>query len=603
MVRGFKKVRYYYYTLEMRIFLFIIICILSSCDTLLEREQSPENYISSEDLIAVIPHHNLVNQEIDEFYAHLSERYGIFENIIIISPNHFSRSQSYFSSFPEDWEYCYGNKFQVCNPNIKSFEHLPEVKREDSKNIFTKESAEGYSFREHWVGNHFYFFERYFPESHIYSLILNIEKVPTAHIQDVYDFLESADIKGSTLYVFSVDFSHHVPEWVALFHDLKTLDYLKGIWQQTDIEVDCPNCLYLARKLALSAEKPYFYLHNRTSVDTKLWVNSNYDNTSHIYGYFHNDTLKQDSFQDWDIGEIVIWWDSESWVWWSVYGAFFWDAHFARWFSDPNNNIPQETYFQCFYQGANTQRNPAYWFNRMLYSFDYVWVNLETSIAKRGECTPSSKSIVFRTEPDILPQFKTLWFNLFWLSNNHSYDCGDVWFQATKKYLDDAWLFYYGTGRRNVSYIHTSYKNNLKIAFVWYNDVDVRLDEDFASKQVQNYKEEWYQVIVNIHWGQEYMRESHQRQQRLARLLVDAWASLIVWHHPHVVQEFEVYNDVPIFYSLGNFLFDQPFPDTLPWYMLVYSINSERLRYNLIEFMRDEKNYYIDCNSFQKVEP
>ena len=102
MVRGFKKVRYYYYTLEMRIFLFIIICILSSCDTLLEREQSPENYISSEDLIAVIPHHNLVNQEIDEFYAHLSERYGIFENIIIISPNHFSRSQSYFSSFPED---------------------------------------------------------------------------------------------------------------------------------------------------------------------------------------------------------------------------------------------------------------------------------------------------------------------------------------------------------------------------------------------------------------------------------------------------------------------------------------------------------------------
>ena len=40
---------------------------------------------------------------------------------------------------------------------------------------------------------------------------------------------------------------------------------------------------------------------------------------------------------------------------------------------------------------------------------------------------------------------------------------------------------------------------------------------------------------------------------------VDAGAKIVVGHHPHVIQEIEVYKDRPIFYSLGNFIFDQYF--------------------------------------------
>ena len=66
-------------------------------------------------------------------------------------------------------------------------------------------------------------------------------------------------------------------------------------------------------------------------------------------------------------------------------------------------------------------------------------------------------------------------------------------------------------------------------------------------------------LIVNIHWGAEYQELSNDHQRDLARELIDAGADAIIGHHPHVVEEIEVYKDKPIFYSLGNFVFDQYF--------------------------------------------
>jgi poly-gamma-glutamate synthesis protein (capsule biosynthesis protein) len=61
------------------------------------------------------------------------------------------------------------------------------------------------------------------------------------------------------------------------------------------------------------------------------------------------------------------------------------------------------------------------------------------------------------------------------------------------------------------------------------------------------------------HWGAEYGLKSNKRQQDFAHALIDSGADLIVGSHPHVVQEIEPYNGKYIFYSLGNFIFDQYF--------------------------------------------
>ncbi|MBN2294577.1 MAG: CapA family protein [Pirellulales bacterium] len=63
--------------------------------------------------------------------------------------------------------------------------------------------------------------------------------------------------------------------------------------------------------------------------------------------------------------------------------------------------------------------------------------------------------------------------------------------------------------------------------------------------------------VVNLHWGYEHTDAPAPFQRDLARRLVDAGANLIIGHHPHVPQGWEVYRDATIFYSLGNFNFWQ----------------------------------------------
>ena len=235
----------------------------------------------------------------------------------------------------------------------------------------------------------------------------------------------------------------------------------------------------------------------------------------------------------------------------------------------------------------------------MFYSFDFVWANLETSIAESSECVKSNKSIVFRTKPEYLDYFKDIWINIFNLANNHSYDCWDLWFQATKRYLKEKWIYYFWDWRKDEENIYKTQIWNTKIVFMWFNDIWQQIDYEKKSEKIKKYYEEGYIVIVNIHWWCEYCLHSNKRQQEIARDFIDNWAKLIIWHHPHVVEEYEEYKWVPIIYSLWNFIFDQPFENTLTWYWVVFAINWTWVKYDILEFKRDPETYKIDCDSFK----
>jgi poly-gamma-glutamate synthesis protein (capsule biosynthesis protein) len=83
------------------------------------------------------------------------------------------------------------------------------------------------------------------------------------------------------------------------------------------------------------------------------------------------------------------------------------------------------------------------------------------------------------------------------------------------------------------------------------------LTEENLTQDIERAKEKAHVVIVSIHWGTEYEQSPTERQRMFAHLAVDSGASLILGHHPHVVQPVEQYKDGYIFYSLGNFVFDQ----------------------------------------------
>ena len=60
-----------------------------------------------------------------------------------------------------------------------------------------------------------------------------------------------------------------------------------------------------------------------------------------------------------------------------------------------------------------------------------------------------------------------------------------------------------------------------------------------------------------MHAGMEYWTAVHPIQTSFARAAIDAGATVVLGHHPHVVQPVEQYKGGVIFYSLGNFVFDQ----------------------------------------------
>ncbi len=64
-----------------------------------------------------------------------------------------------------------------------------------------------------------------------------------------------------------------------------------------------------------------------------------------------------------------------------------------------------------------------------------------------------------------------------------------------------------------------------------------------------------------MHWGAEYKKEPALSQKELAHQIIDSGAKIIIGHHPHVTQPTEEYKNGLIFYSLGNFVFDQPWSE------------------------------------------
>jgi len=96
-------------------------------------------------------------------------------------------------------------------------------------------------------------------------------------------------------------------------------------------------------------------------------------------------------------------------------------------------------------------------------------------------------------------------------------------------------------------------------------------------------------VVVYPHWGVEYSTRHNYAQERLAHSWIDVGADLIVGSHPHVVQDVEIYQDVPIFYSLGNFVFDQMFSkETQEGIAIKVDIESDNIEIELLPFVSNK---------------
>jgi poly-gamma-glutamate synthesis protein (capsule biosynthesis protein) len=76
-----------------------------------------------------------------------------------------------------------------------------------------------------------------------------------------------------------------------------------------------------------------------------------------------------------------------------------------------------------------------------------------------------------------------------------------------------------------------------------------------------------------VHWGEEYALRHNQSQAELATTFINQGADLIIGHHPHVVQGIDFINDTVVFYSLGNYIFDQYFSKDVQEGLILSMVN------------------------------
>ena len=146
------------------------------------------------------------------------------------------------------------------------------------------------------------------------------------------------------------------------------------------------------------------------------------------------------------------------------------------------------------------------------------------------------------------------------LANNHSDDFGTSGLEYTRSTIASLGASPIGqpyeVATSSLVYIEDGASTVAVLAF----DLTLApLDTDAVSKLFDTAKENSDIEIVYIHWGTEYGPVHTQTQRAYAELFAQLGAELVIGHHPHVVQDIERIDDTLVFYSLGNFIFDQYF--------------------------------------------
>lgn len=197
----------------------------------------------------------------------------------------------------------------------------------------------------------------------------------------------------------------------------------------------------------------------------------------------------------------------------------------------------------------------------MLHAADLAVANLEGPITEYPSLsvgsevgTPENFTFTFpTTTAGILHRNNIRLVNL---GNNHIMNFGREGLAQTKRYLQGAGVAYFGDPAADeAGRVARTEIKGIPVSFVnWSDWTSDKTDHTVA--QVRAEKEAGRIVFVYTHWGDEYVPPP-ERVKILARQFAEAGADLVVGSHPHVVLESEMYQGTPLYYSLGNFIFDQ----------------------------------------------
>lgn len=225
---------------------------------------------------------------------------------------------------------------------------------------------------------------------------------------------------------------------------------------------------------------------------------------------------------------------------------------------------------------------------------DICMANEEFPFSNKGT-KAKDKQFTFRIDPLRVKLFSDMGIDIVTLANNHSLDYGEEALTDTIQTLKNEGIDYSGAGNdlTEARQLRKYTINGKNIGILSASRVipvaewaagsskaglNTTYDPTNLVSDIQSADEECDLVAVYVHWGVEKAEYPQDYQRSLAKQYIDAGADMVIGSHPHVLQGIEYYNNKPIVYSLGNYIFGKEIPKTVLLMVEINEDNSLKLR-------------------------
>ena len=489
------------------------------------------NFVVGQKQVIILPHLETAQDSRNKFLKSLDSQPT---NVIILSTNHFNTSESDIIHSGKSW-------------NLE--QSVINDKRSD-QGFESYVQADELVKADHGVRNILVDLAKIFPRASYDSFLV---KSKTSQVDldkltsQINDFCSNSK---NCLVVGSVDFSHYNPSSLAALHDAYSIKALQqdNLDTISNAETDSPEVLRIVKNLANN----FFSLKNFS-----LYENSNSGILEH--------NLETET-TSWVIGEF----DNNSYsIHPSAQLMFAGDVMMDRLI----NHIFKDNFISIFDDLKN----------RVFAGVDASIANFEGPLSD-GPVTDdiSTNNLVFLFPFDSISALKYANFTGFTLANNHTLNDGKTGLDRTRQILNSNGFFTFGSPNTIDQFSVKHLDSDIKVSLIGINDLE-KVNRESLGNLISSEKNDKRFVIVYPHWGNEYQASHSASQQQLAHLMIDEGADLVIGSHPHVVQDSEIYKGKAIFYSLGNFIFDQTFStDTQRGLVAGISVTESEVRISLI---------------------
>ncbi len=459
----------------------------------------------------LVPHHLLAARLIAGAFGKIATDRAV--TVVLLSPNHFSAGKGNLIATAASWQTPYGLLAADCDA---------VAKLEAARAVSVEEAPFG---KEHGVSGIVPFIRKSLPNARVVPVIVR----DTATDADLEKFAGAAKTAfgRDTLFVASFDFSHELSDTAAQFHDRKSLaavETLDGEGAKA-LDIDSMPGLRLTMRLLEDIGARKFSLLAHTNSSQLTGRADQPDVTSYLAGTFSEGHPSSDD----DLTLLT-----------------FGDLMLSRGVE------------------ANLRAHgPTYPFDgmpRLFKGSDIVTANAEGVFVDVPEAqkpkAPDDLRFPFATS--LLPYLKRIGFTHLDLANNHAFNFGGSALEASRGLLQKAGIEPFGDPANAGQISSRTFVRGRYVTQIGYHQFSGHGPDEVLSA-IAAARKAGDVVIVYPHWGVEYEPDPTRLQVALAHRFIDAGANAVIGAHPHVIQPVEIYKGKAIFYSLGNFIFDQSF--------------------------------------------